>query len=76
MPIGFCCENCYIYDEHMTCLNSKSKFIEGEEEEIKRLKEIKLKSASIEGEMLKVVLVQNGDEKKILYIDLKKYLES
>ena len=76
MPIGFCCENCYLYDEYMTCLNSKTKVSDGEDKESERLKEIKLKNASIEGDMLKVVLVQNGDKEKTLYIDLKKYLES
>ena len=76
MPVGFCCENCFLYDEYMTCLNSKTKVNDGEENETEKLKEVKLKSASIEGELLKVVLVKNEEKEKVLYIDLKKYLES
>ena len=24
MPVGFCCENCILYDEYTTCLKSKT----------------------------------------------------
>jgi hypothetical protein len=76
MPIGFCCENCYLYDEYMTCLSSRTKAIEEKEEGVEDLKEIKLVSASIEGNLLKVVITKKAEPEKTLYIDLKKYLES
>ncbi|MFW9824818.1 MAG: hypothetical protein ACFFE4_17885 [Candidatus Thorarchaeota archaeon] len=71
MPIGFCCENCFLYDAHTTCLKSKSN-TEGEIE----LGEIKLINASIKGQLLRVVIEQQEKEIKTLLIDLKKYLES
>ena len=42
MPIGFCCENCYLYDEYRTCLKSKTKGEEEKEPRIERVREIKL----------------------------------
>jgi len=75
MPIGFCCENCYLYDKYTTCLKSKTKD-EGEKEpEIETIGEIKLIGASIEGELLKVKISQKDEKEKTLLIDLKKYLE-
>jgi hypothetical protein len=74
MPIGFCCENCFLYDEHHTCLETKSKV-----KEVKssvELSEIKLNSASIEGNLLKVVIEDEDAKKRTILIDLKKYLES
>lgn len=76
MPIGFCCENCYLYDEYRTCLTSKTRS-EGEKEPgIETIEEIKLKGATIEGELLKITITQKGEKEKTLLIDLKKYLES
>ena len=76
MPIGFCCENCFLYDEFVTCLKSKSK-VEGEiENETDTIGEIKLISASIEGGLLKIILKQESEREKTLYIDLKKYFIS
>ncbi len=74
MPIGFCCSLCYLYDEHNICLNvSKNR---NSLKSTARLKsKIKLISASIEGELLKVIINQEGKEIPLL-IDLKKYLES
>ena len=72
MPIGFCCENCFLYDKHHTCLETKSKVEVGSGE----LTEIKLNSASIEGNLLKVEIEHEKDKKKTIIIDLKKYLES
>jgi hypothetical protein len=71
MPIGFCCENCFLYDPQTTCLKSKSK----SKEEIE-VGDIKLISALIEGQLLKVVIEHQEKEEKTLVIDLKKYLES
>ena len=71
MPIGFCCENCFLYDKSTTCLKSKSK----SKEEIE-VGDIKLISALIEGQLLKVVIEHQEKEEKTLVIDLKKYLES
>lgn len=76
MPIGFCCENCYLYDEHRTCLKSQSKAEEIKKQESERLGEIKLLNASIEGQLLRVAFELKGGEEKIILIDLKKYLES
>lgn len=76
MPIGFCCENCYLYDEYQTCLKSKTKREEEKEPRIERVREIKLMNASIDGELLKVRITQMGEKEKTLLIDLKKYLES
>jgi hypothetical protein len=76
MPIGFCCENCYLYDKYTTCLKSKTK-CEGEKElGMEIVEEIKLINASIEGELLKVRIIQKDETEKTLVIDLKKYLES
>jgi len=76
MPIGFCCENCYLYDKYRTCLKSKTKSEEEKEPRIERVREIKLMNASIDGELLKVRITQTGEKEKTLLIDLKKYLES
>jgi len=76
MPIGFCCENCDLYDEYTTCLKSKTKVREEIDQGAGGLGKIKLISASIEGELLKVVIEHQEKEKKTLLIDLKKYLES
>lgn len=76
MPIGFCCENCYLYDEYQTCLKSKTKVEEEKEPRIESVREIKLLNASIDGELLKVRITQTGEKEKTLLIDLKKYLES
>ncbi|MHA2393968.1 MAG: hypothetical protein ACXAEX_18705 [Promethearchaeota archaeon] len=71
MPVGFCCENCFLYDEYTTCLKSKSN-IEQETE----VGDIKLISASIKGQLLKVVIQHQEKEERTLLIDLKKYLGS
>jgi len=71
MPIGFCCENCCLYDKYTTCLKSKSQ----SKEEIE-VGDIKLISALIEGQLLKIVIEHQEKEEKTLLIDLKKYLES
>jgi len=71
MPVGFCCEDCFLHDEHTTCLKSKSK---GKEEI--EVGNIKLINASIEGQLLKVVIEHQEKEEKTLLIDLKKYLQS
>jgi len=76
MPIGFCCENCYLYDELVTCLKSKSDATKETEQKPEIVGKITLKSTSIEGELLKVVIEQESEKKKTLYIDLKKYLTS
>jgi hypothetical protein len=76
MPIGFCCENCHLYDELVTCLKSKPKVNEEIEQKSEVLGKITLKSTSIEGELLKVVIEQENEKEKTLYIDLKKYLTS
>ena len=75
MPVGFCCENCYLYDEYTTCLKSKSKISEKIEEDTKKIREIKLIDAKIKGDLLKVVIKHESKKEKTLIIDLKKYLE-
>ncbi|MFX1377415.1 MAG: hypothetical protein ACFFA0_16575 [Promethearchaeota archaeon] len=75
MPIGFCCENCYLYDKNATCLKSQSKIEQEKKPGTQRLEEIKLVNASIEGELLKIVITQKGEKEKTLYIDLKNYLQ-
>ncbi len=76
MPIGFCCENCYLYDKYTKCVKSEAES-EGEKEPgIENIGEIKLIGASIEGELLKVLITQKDEKEKTLLIDLKKYLES
>lgn len=74
MPIGFCCSLCYLYDEHNVCLNVSKKRDNFTSTTPLRSK-IKLISASIEGDLLKVIIDQEGSEIP-LYIDLKKYLEN
>ena len=76
MPVGFCCENCYLYDEYTTCLKSKSREGKEREEDSKKVSEIKLVKASIEGGLLKVVIEHTEEKEKTLLIDLKKYLEA
>ncbi|MFX1343951.1 MAG: hypothetical protein ACFFAI_02500 [Promethearchaeota archaeon] len=76
MPIGFCCENCYLYDEYTTCLKSKTKSELEKEPGVETISEIKLSHASIEGKLLKVIITQKDEKEKTLLIDLKKYLES
>jgi hypothetical protein len=76
MPIGFCCENCYLYDKNRTCLHSKSKTKEEEKPGTKVIEKIILHSATVEGELLKISISQKDVEEKTIYIDLKKYLKS
>jgi hypothetical protein len=76
MPIGFCCEHCYLYDEYTTCLSSKTKISEKEDLNAEKLGEIKLSKASIKGNLLKVVIKHEDKKEKTLIIDLKKYLET
>jgi len=73
-PPGFCCSNCYLYDESLTCLKSQFK-TKAKEGTHKGLKKFTLKEASIEGDLIKVIIIQKGKEIPIL-IDLKKHLES
>jgi len=74
LPIGFCCSHCYLYNETHTCLLIKTKLLE--EETISKVSEgeIKLISSSIEGNLLRVVIENKGEEIPI-NIDLKKHLE-
>ena len=76
MPVGFCCENCYLYDEHHTCLKSGGKNKEQDEEGVEVVEEIILKDTSLEGDLLKIVISQKDGEEKIIYFDLKKHLKS
>ncbi|MHA2281891.1 MAG: hypothetical protein ACXAC5_13695 [Promethearchaeota archaeon] len=76
MPVGFCCESCFLYDEYTTCLKSKTTGVATVEEKAETLGEMKLIKASIEGELLKVVIEHMDDKEKTLFIDLKKYLQS
>ncbi|UCC20192.1 MAG: hypothetical protein JSV62_02600 [Promethearchaeota archaeon] len=76
MPVGFCCENCFLYDEYTTCLKSKTRTKEEKESDYEKMGLIKLISASIEGELLKVVIEHEEKKEKTLVIDLNKYLES
>lgn len=72
MPVGFCCSKCVLYDEHHTCLLSKSKasLASG----VKLPEGIKPIRTSIEDGLLKVVLKK--EEKEIpIYIDLQKQFE-
>lgn len=74
MPLGFCCENCFLFDDYCTCLKSESKINEKIGLEKEKLGDIKLVSASIEGQLLKIVIEYQKEEEKTLLIDLKKYL--
>lgn len=76
MPIGFCCSKCDLYDEHKTCLNTKTKRKTplSQEDEEKR-DELKPISTTIENGVVKVV-VGKKDKKKEIYIDLQKHLDS
>ena len=76
MPIGFCCEHCFLYDEYTTCLKSKTRVKEEVESDTEKLGEIKLVKASIEGNLLKVVIEHEDKKEKTLILDLKKYLEA
>ncbi|MHA1291345.1 MAG: hypothetical protein ACTSQJ_01605 [Promethearchaeota archaeon] len=73
MPIGFCCSNCYLYDENYTCLKTKTKPKEKNilNNSAKTLIPI---STKIEDGLLKVVLKQEDKEIPII-IDLQKHLE-
>ncbi len=67
-PIGFCCSYCIICDEHHICLHIEKK---AEEKE----KGIELVSATVEGNLLKVVIKQKGKEFPIV-IDIQRQLGS
>jgi hypothetical protein len=76
MPIGFCCEHCFLYDEYRICLKSKTRVGEEIEPDLEKLGEFKLIETSIEGNLLKVVIQHKDKKEKILLIDLKKHLEA
>ena len=70
LPVGFCCSNCYLYDEAHTCLKTKTKYATSEGTEI-----IEPISTTIEGGLLKVEIKKKG-KKVPIYIDLQKQLGS
>jgi hypothetical protein len=74
MPVGFCCENCFLYDEYTTCLKSETRIKEEDDSDEEKVEIIKLIGASIEGDLLKVVIKHEEKKEKTLFIDLKKYL--
>lgn len=76
LPYGFCCSHCKLYDEKHTCLNTKTrrKALSSELSEGKR-EELRVISSSIEEGILKVEIGENN-QKKSIYIDLQKHLES
>ena len=76
MPIGFCCEHCFLYDQYITCLKSKTGVGEEIKPDLEKLGEIKLMKTSIEGNLLKVVIEQKDKKEKTIIIDLTKNLES
>lgn len=76
MPVGFCCEKCYLHNEHHTCLHSGGKSEEEDEAGVEVIEEITLKDTSLEGELLKIVISQKDGEEKTIYFDLKKHLKS
>jgi hypothetical protein len=76
MPVGFCCENCFLHDEYTTCLKSKTNEQVKVEEKTEILGEIKIISTSIDKGLLKLVIKQDKENERTLLIDLKKYLES
>ncbi|NVM44012.1 MAG: hypothetical protein HWN79_03755 [Candidatus Lokiarchaeota archaeon] len=66
LPVGFCCVNCYLYNEAHTCLESRTK------EKVSKIEPV---SATIEDGVLKVVI--RKDEKEVpLIINLNKQLSS
>lgn len=73
MPIGFCCENCILFNSESVCENIFSK------KEITKSKtledKIKLIHASIEGETLKIV-IELGGKRMPIHFDLNKFLAS
>ena len=71
MPVGFCCEKCYLYDEKHTCLKAQA----SAKKTLNLPEDVEPIRTSIEGGLLKVVVKQ--DNKEIpLYIDIKKHLEA
>ncbi|MHA1282644.1 MAG: hypothetical protein ACTSQP_09075 [Promethearchaeota archaeon] len=70
MPIGFCCSNCYLYDENHTCLKMQ---LQKEKKSGKTMSKVTPIRTTIEGGLLKVVIEQEGREIPI-YIDLQKHL--
>lgn len=73
MPAGFCCSNCYLYDENHTCLKTKTRRLtDAQKEEIEQIRPL---STSIENGILKVVIGKKG-EKIPIFIDLQKQLGS
>ncbi len=74
LPIGFCCSHCFLYNEHHTCLLTKTKHLEEGAVSESSEGEFKLISSSIEGSLLRVVIESKGEQLPI-YIDLKKHLE-
>ena len=73
MPIGFCCSNCYLYDEHHTCLETKTKRALKKNAKIP-VEKIRPISTKIEGSLLKVVVERQG-KKVPIYIDLQKQFQ-
>ena len=74
MPIGFCCENCFLYDKNTTCLKSKSKSEKEIEPGTESIEDLKLIDATIEDDLLKVTISQKDGGEKTIFIDLKKHL--
>ncbi len=76
MPVGFCCEKCYLYDENHTCLNLKTSRKDSKSSKgIDTTEEIRPVSTVIENGLLKVVIEQKDKEIPII-INLQKQLES
>lgn len=76
MPVGFCCERCFIHDPSLACLNAmtthKKTVNSFEKDKSEDIHPIRM---SIEGGLLKVVLLK-GDNEIPIVIDLQKQLGS
>ena len=72
MPLAFCCTLCFLYDSENKCTKAE---ITPSTSAPSVESKIKLISASISGEQLKVIVEQEGKEFPI-YIDLRKHLKS
>lgn len=64
LPVGFCCTKCYVYNEALTCLKSRT------EEKVSKIEPV---SATIEDGVLKVIIRKNEKEVPLI-INLDKHL--
>jgi len=75
LPVGFCCENCNLYDAIKKCIKSEESSKVVDKQDTDEVEDLKLINATIENDLLKVTISEKGGSGKTIYINIKKHLK-